>query len=215
MGFKARRIQLLFSLISQQDYDRVWRKGLLMKMSKLGKKWTQAFLSNRTIQTSIDGATSSKKTLEEGLPQGSALSCTLFLIFINDLPELLNIEKALFADDLVLWTTNKYEILARAKLNRALGILTTYCSFWKLKINLQKSVYSIFSKSLKSSKKTLTLKLDGVTLLKEENPAYLGVQLDRQLSMNKFMNNMKEKASKRLNLIKRFASTTLVQIRGH
>ena len=62
------------------------------------------------------------------------------LIFINDLPELLKIEKALFADDLVLWTTdNKYKILARAKLNRALGILTTNCSFWQLKINLQKS----------------------------------------------------------------------------
>ena len=46
-----------------------------------------------------------KKKLEEVLPQGSPLSCTLFLIFINDLPPLLNISKALFANDLVVWTT--------------------------------------------------------------------------------------------------------------
>ena len=212
-GFQNKKNTTAVFIDLQQAYDRVWRKGLLMKMSKIGihgkmLKWIQAFLSNRTIQTSIDGAISSKKTLEEGLPQGSALSCTLFLIFINDLPELLKIEKALFADDLVLWTTDKYEILARAKLNRALGILTTYCSFWKLKINLQKSAYTIFSMSHKSAKKTLSLKLDGSILLKEENPQYLGVQLDRQLSMTKFMNNLKEKASKRLNLIKHLASTT-------
>ena len=112
----------------QQAYDRVWRKGLLMKMRNIGihgkmLQWIHAFLSNRTIQTSIDGATSSKLTLEEGLPQGSALSCTLFLIFINDLPPLLNVSKALFADDLVIWVTEKYQILARAKLRRALNLL--------------------------------------------------------------------------------------------
>ena len=112
--------------------------------------------------------TSSKKIHEEaGRRTAQRISSRLFLIFINDLPQLLNIEKAFFADHLVLWTTNKYEILARAKLNRALGILTTYCSFCKLKVNLQKSVYS---KSVKSSKKTLTLKL---TLLKEENRDFL------------------------------------------
>ena len=92
----------------QQAYDRVWRKGLLMKMMNMGihgkmLQWIHAFLSNRTIQTTIDGATSSHLTLEEGLPQGSALSCTLFLIFINDLPPLLDVSKALFADDLVIW----------------------------------------------------------------------------------------------------------------
>ena len=82
-------------------------------------KWIQAFLTNRTIQTTVEGSTSSKRTLEEGLPQGSALSCTLFLIFINDLPSLLNVHKALFADDLVIWVTGKYPIISRAKLKRA------------------------------------------------------------------------------------------------
>ena len=47
----------------QQAYDRVWRKGLLIKMRNMGihgkmLEWIHAFLSNRTIQTSIDGATS-------------------------------------------------------------------------------------------------------------------------------------------------------------
>ena len=111
-GFQNNKNTTAVFIDLQQAYDRVWRKGLLMKMNRLGVhgkmlKWIHAFLSDRTVETVIDGTTSSKKTLEEGLPQGSSLSCTLFLIFINDLPELLKTEKALFADDLVIWTTEK------------------------------------------------------------------------------------------------------------
>ena len=40
------------------------------------------------------------------------------------------------------------------------------------------------------------------------NPVYLGVQLDTKLSMNKHISNVKKKATKRLNLLKRLASTT-------
>ena len=70
--------------------------------------WIRNFLQDRTIATKINGTLSPKRTLEEGLPQGSALSCTLFLIYINDLADNINVETALFADDLVLWTTGKH-----------------------------------------------------------------------------------------------------------
>ena len=197
----------------QQAYDRVWRKGLLMKMRNMGihgkmLQWIHAFLTDRTIQTSIDGATSSHLTLEEGLPQGSALSCTLFLIFINDLPPLLDVSKALFADDLVIWVTEKYQILARAKLRKALNMLACYCNMWKLKLNSQKTVYSIFTRSHVVAAKNLNLSIDGEPLEKVDNPCYLGVTLDRQMTLKPFLDSLKDKASKRLRLVKRLATTT-------
>ena len=212
-GFQAGKTTTAVFIDLQQAYDRVWRKGLLIKMSNMGVhgkmfKWIQSFLSNRTIQTTVDGTTSSKTTLEEGLPQGSALSCTLFLIFMNDLPDLLNISKALFADDLIIWTTEKYPILARAKLRKALSIIGVYCNFWKLRVNSQKSVYSIFTRSHVQAARNVNLTIDGKPLTKVENPAYLGVTLDRQLTMKPFMQSLKEKASKRLNLVKTLATTT-------
>ena len=79
----------------QQAYDRVWRKGLFMKMQNLGIQgklysWIKSFLTDRLIQTRINDTLSSKAVLEEGLPQGCSLSCTLFLIFINDLSNVSN-----------------------------------------------------------------------------------------------------------------------------
>ena len=212
-GFQAGKTTTAVFIDLQQAYDRVWRKGLLIKMSNMGVhgkmfKWIQSFLNNRTVQTTVDNTTSSKITLEEGLPQGSALSCTLFLIFMNDLPDLLNISKALFADDLVIWTTEKYPILARAKLKKALSIIGIYCNFWKLKVNSQKSVYSIFTRSHVQASRNINLTIDDKPLTKVENPAYLGVTLDRQLTMKPFIQSLKEKASKRLNLVKTLATTT-------
>ena len=212
-GFQEGKSTTAVFIDLQQAYDRVWRKGLLIKMSRMGVhgkmlSWIQAFLSNRTIQTTFDGTTSPKSTIEEGLPQGSSLSCTLFLIFINDLPDLINVQKALFADDLVIWTTEKYPTLAKAKLNRTLKIINLYCNFWKLKINEQKTVFTIFSRSSKTSKLPMDIRLNGKNVKKDDNPAYLGVELDRGMKLTGFMMNLKLKAAKRLNLLKRLASTT-------
>ena len=68
-------------------------------------KWIKNVLSDRIIQSKVHNTFSSKCVLEEGLPQGSSLSCTLFLIFLNDLPKILKSEKAQFADDLAFWQT--------------------------------------------------------------------------------------------------------------
>ena len=197
----------------QQAYDRVWRKGLFLKMQNLGIRgklyfWIKAFLTDRLIQTRMNDSMSSKAVLEEGLPQGSALSCTLFLIFINDLSSALKSEKALFADDLVVWKTSGSSIINQRRLQEDLTALEEYCNFWKLKVNASKTVYSLFTKSNREAKRNLRLKINGYCLKKENNPVYLGVTLDRQLNLNVHARNMKKKAMNRLNLIKKLASTT-------
>lgn len=54
----------------------------------------------------------------------------------------------------------------------------------------------------------MELKIYDNQLDKDDNPTYLGVTLDRQLNLNKHVENTRKKASKRLNLIKQLASTT-------
>ena len=197
----------------QQAYDRVWRKGLLTKMEKAGihgniYKWIKEFLCNRTITTKVENSFSSKQVQEEGLPQGSCLSCTLFLIYINDLPTELQSEKALYADDLTMWYTTKHLPIASNRLNEDLKNLDQYCEKWKLRVNCSKTVYSIFTKSAKASKRKLNLSVGGQKLAKEDNPSYLGMKLDKQLTLGNHVKNLKQKCTKRLLLVKRLASTT-------
>ena len=211
-GFQEQKHTTVVFIDLQQAYDRVWKTGLFQKMQNLGIKsnmytWIKSFLSDRLIQTRFNTSLSAKETQEEGLPQGSSLSCTLFLVFINDVSDVIQSEKALFADDLVIWHTSISTIISRRRLQEDLNRLEDYCSYWKLKINETKSVYSIFTKSHKTANFKLQLKINNGTLGKDENPTYLGVTLDGQLNLNKHLEKGKKKADKRLNLVKHLASS--------
>ena len=195
----------------QQAYDRIIGKGLLFKLKKKGVKgkmyfWIKSFLTDRLIQTQMNDSLSSKAVLEEGLPQGSSISSTLFLVFLNDLSDVLKTENALLADDLVLWHTGNSTTISRRRI-QDLNSLGTYCRMWKLKINCEKTVYSMFTRMYNLANKEVSLKIDGNNLRKENNPVYLGIQLDSKLNLKQHTNNLKKKAMKRLNLIKRLAST--------
>ena len=66
--------------------------------------------------------------LRQGVPQGGVLSPTLFIIFINDivadLPK--GINAALYADDLVLWSTEEHSTTATYRMQMALDRLTAW-----------------------------------------------------------------------------------------
>ena len=184
----------------QQAHDRVWRKGLLLKLQNMGVKghmysWIKSFLTDRLIQTQINNTLSSKEVLEEGLPQGSSLSCTLFLVFLNDLSDILKCEIAFFADDLVLWHTGTSTIISRRRIQEDLNSLGVYCKLWKMKVNCTKTVYSVFTRSYKLANVTLSLKIDNVPLEKESNPLYLGVQLDSKLNLKAHVENLKKESN--------------------
>ncbi len=71
-------------------FEGVWHKALISKLLPYGFypslcTFNLNFLYDRSIATLADGHCSSSKPINSGVPQGSALSLNLFLLFINDL----------------------------------------------------------------------------------------------------------------------------------
>ena len=60
------------------------------------------FLYGRSITVVINGQQSSSAKINAGVPQGSILGPTLFLIFINDLTDCVKNQIDMFADDTTL-----------------------------------------------------------------------------------------------------------------
>ena len=94
----------VIALDISKAFDRVWHKALLAKLPAYGFtpsfcKLISNFFSNRFISVVVDGATSASFPVSSGVPQGSVLSPTRFLLFINDLLHATASDIHSFADD--------------------------------------------------------------------------------------------------------------------
>lgn len=101
--------------------------------------WFKAYLTNRWQYVEIDECRSNQLSVISGVPQGSILGPLLFLIYINDLPDHIHHSSMyLFADDTkFLSAVSDYSI---DNLQRDINDVSTWCTVWKLQINVSKSV---------------------------------------------------------------------------
>ena len=63
-----------------------------------------SFVSNRQLQVVLDGKSSQEYLVNAGVPQGSILGPTPFLLYINDLPDNLICDIAIYADNTTLYS---------------------------------------------------------------------------------------------------------------
>jgi hypothetical protein len=89
-------------------------------------KLISSFLSNRKFSVSVEGEMSTPRIMKAGVLQGSALSPTLFNMYINDTPQAIGVHLALFADDNCLYVTECKKGYVLRKLQRGLNSMVEW-----------------------------------------------------------------------------------------
>ena len=185
-----------------------------------------SFLSNRFISVVVDGATSASFPVSSGVPQGSVLSPTLFLLFINDLLHATASDVHSFADDSNLHKSSSFQCQpsSNARSQSRLAISSTInsdlqsISEWGtrnlVKFNTSKTQLLTISLSNNPSNYPIIFEDSEIPPLNSVN--ILGLQISSSLSWRDHIVQIAKSASKKLGVLFRcklyFNSTQLFKL---
>ena len=178
-------------------FDKVPHQRLLSKLHASGIRnrvfhWVKAFLDNRTQEVVVGGEKSESGLVTSGVPQGSVLGPTLFLIYINDLGNNIKSKIRLFADDTILYQHISTPADCHS-LNQDLQKLQEWEDKWLMEFNASKC----HAMTITNKKNPITrdYTLHGHRLERVNSAKYLGVELSSDLKWGKHVSRIVTKAN--------------------
>ena len=158
--------------------------------------WLNSYLYNRKQIVGINGAHSKEAKVSIGVPQGSILGPLLFLIFVNDLPD---IESAgnltMFADDNTYLCHKPSITDAIAEMQRMIVHFKDWFTRNKLCLNTSKTVFINFTPRTSIINESHWLRIGSKSIAQVPNTKFLGLFLDNMLSWDVHTENLCSKLS--------------------
>ena len=129
------------------------------------------FLKGRKFKVRLDNTHSSLNPQEEGVPQGSILSPTLFTVKINSIIDALpdDIEKSLYVDDLAVYCQSSNMAIIERRLQGCLDKLVTCADENGFKFSPTKTLCVHFCKKMAYSLSPISNYMDNSFLLKSRS----------------------------------------------
>lgn len=203
-------------------YDRVQNNILLDKLYDIGIRgpchnWFKSYLNNRKQIVEIEHFNeklhkiekirSNTITVNASIPQGSVLSCLLFLVYINDFAEALNESCVMFADDISVLIPSQNSINLNEKIKNILEKTTTWLSKHNLQINLSKTKLMTFHPYQKPQL-DLNVNNDNITLEIVNEHTLLGLVIDRHVNWKNHIQKLHRKLSSFMYALREIKKTT-------
>jgi hypothetical protein len=163
--------------------------------------WFGSYITNRSQRVVLEGASSDWLPVLSGVPQGSILGPTLFILYTNDMGDSLSIETqlALYADDAKLSRTIS-SIHDCRTLQTDLDTVQRWSNIWRLNFNTAKCNVLRFTRVLKFD---FAYQLNDTVLNSVKFFKDLGLTVTDTLSWKPHIANVVSKANKLLGLVKR------------
>ncbi len=191
----------------KKAFDRVWHKGLLVKLERAGVrgqalKWFLSFLSNRRQSTLVEDMVSSFASVHAGVPQGAILSPLLFSLYLNDMCSSAQGKVNLFADDTSLYVTSRSIQSLCSSLQSAVNSTSAWFEKWLLTVNSGKSAVLVL-RSTKMTPIVATIYVGGNVLQQATSHRHLGLVFNETLTWTNHVDHIVKKSSQRLGLLHR------------
>ncbi len=190
-------------------FDKVPHERLLLKLKSYGIEgklhaWIRSFLTDRKQRVVMGNVTSMWEDVTSGVPQGSVLGPLLFLVYINDMPSVLQNKCKLYADDSKIISRASCE-QDRRGLQSDLDNIIKWTDTWLMRLNFDKCKIMHFGKNNPKYKYSL---FDSETskryeLVETESERDLGIIVSNDAKWHKQVNAVCAKANSMYGWMKR------------
>ena len=188
-------------------FDRVLHAGLLHKLKSYGISGQifgliSSFLSNRRLRVVLDGKSSQEYPVNAGVPQGSILGPTFFLLYINDLPDDVICNIAIYADDTTLYSKCNQasdlwqQLELDSELESDLQDTVDWGRTWLSDFNAGKTQLVSFDQSKNTG--AIDVKMDGSVLEEKTSLKMLGLTFSSKLDWGSYIVSIAKTVSKKI-----------------
>ena len=194
----------------RKAFDTVNHDLLIQKLSSLGVldkelAWFNDYLKDRIQVLDFQGVSSDPETIGCGVPQGSILGPLLFILHVNDLPNVVNrCSVLMYADDTVLYYAAPNVETLQEMLNKELRSIERWLFRNSLFLNVTKTEAMVFGTFPRLSNiESFNISVNGSPINRVYQFKYLGVVFDENLSWNDHVKYVLAKAGKRVGMLGR------------
>lgn len=189
-------------------FDKVPHDRLLQKVRALGVNevivtWIRNYLHGRQQLVVVNGERSDPTPVASGVPQGSVIGPTLFLLFINDLPGVAGNHTRLFADDTKLFGKVSQADNLSSSLQEDIDAFVEWAERWGMKFHPEKCKVLHFGKENPNKTYHMRVGSNLVDLRNDSSEKDLGIVTDTKLSFSQHVAEISAKANQKLGVIKR------------
>ena len=168
----------------KKAFDSVAHKRLLVKLKNHGVKgdilkWIESLLTDRIQSVKVNDSRSKWSKVLSGIPQGSVIGPLLFVIFINDMPDLIKNSCKLFADDCKVYGKNSDNGVS---IQNDIDSMWNWSQSWQLPFNVTKCKKMHVGRNNRSLEYNM-----GIHILEETtNEKDLGVHVYNELKFHHY-----------------------------
>ena len=153
----------------------------------------------------LDGKSSQEYPVKAGVPQGSILGPKLFLLYINDVPDNVICNIAIYADDTTLYSkcyqTSDFgqQLEWASELESDLPDFVDWGKKWLVDFSAGKTQLVLFDQC--NNNDSIDVKMDGSTLKKKSSFKMLGFTFSSKLDWGFYIISIAKTASKKIEVL--------------
>ena len=194
--YNKKLVGIILFTDASKAYPKAWHSGMIRKLYEKYEirgsllLWIDDWLRDRTARFKFGNTVSEHMSLESGVPEGSSLSCFLFITYYDIYECIKNTDFQIYCDDVTpykLFSPDRWGEMQN-DIQKDLNRMTEWCLKWRMRFNGDKSGYLIIDRRNKPHQSqtswNINLNLQG-KIKRVDSGRCLGLIFDERLTFEK------------------------------